>query len=258
MMKVLQYNVLDGCQGERERFNKLSRWIGQCDYDVIGFNELNGWNKPPTLADNAKVWDYSYSELFHLKNSKHFIGAVSKYPIEIIDKQNSPFHHGLLHAVINGIHFFITHLTPFSAKSREAETEAIIEKTKEFMDKPIVIMGDLNTLSPLDESTYAKEKTVNILRSNESLKKKFLSDEFINYQPMQILLDGGFIDIGATNGFQYSVPTAINRDKMHAAHLRLDYILANEHFLKNKPKVRTLHEEDVDYLSDHYPIECTW
>jgi endonuclease/exonuclease/phosphatase family metal-dependent hydrolase len=258
MMKVLQYNILEGCQGERERFNKISRWIGQCDYDVIGFNELNGWSEPPTLADNAKVWGYSYSELFHLKESKYFMGVVSKYPIEIIDKQNSPFHHGLLHVVIRGIHFLITHLTPFSAKDREAEARAIIEQTKECMDKSVVIMGDLNTLSPLDESTYVKEKTIGILRSNEALRKKFLSNELINYQPMQILLEGGFIDVGAMKGFQYSVPTAVNRDKMHAAHLRLDYILVNEHFLKNKPKIRILHEGEVDSLSDHYPIECTW
>jgi hypothetical protein len=79
MMKVLQYNILEGCQGERERFNKLSRWMGQCDYDVIGFNELNGWSEPPTLADNAKGWGYSYSELFHLKESKYFIGVVILY-----------------------------------------------------------------------------------------------------------------------------------------------------------------------------------
>jgi endonuclease/exonuclease/phosphatase family metal-dependent hydrolase len=45
---------------------------------------------------------------------------------------------------------------------------------------------------------------------------------------------------------------------MHAAHLRLDYILANKHFFKNNPKVRILHEGDVNYLSDHYPVECTW
>jgi endonuclease/exonuclease/phosphatase family metal-dependent hydrolase len=42
---------------------------------------------------------------------------------------------------------------------------------------------------------------------------------------------------------------------MHAAQLRLDYILANEQLLKNKPQVRILHEGEVDSLSDHYPID---
>ena len=75
---------------------------------------------------------------------------------------------------------------------------------------------------------------------------------------MQQLLEAGLRDLGATVQAAYSVPTAANRDKAHAAGMRLDYILVNEAILGQRPgvRVRIIHNEEVDTLSDHYPVEC--
>jgi endonuclease/exonuclease/phosphatase family metal-dependent hydrolase len=56
---------------------------------------------------------------------------------------------------------------------------------------------------------------------------------------------------------RHTVPTAVNTDKMHAARMRLDYMLANAAFAKLATPVRALHGDAVDRLSDHYPIECS-
>lgn len=58
---------------------------------------------------------------------------------------------------------------------------------------------------------------------------------------------GGRILGGAT------VPTLLDADEMHAATMRLDYILANR-FVRPLRSARAIVNEDTCRLSDHYPV----
>jgi endonuclease/exonuclease/phosphatase family metal-dependent hydrolase len=73
---------------------------------------------------------------------------------------------------------------------------------------------------------------------------------------MQRLLDAGLTDLGAAVEERHAVPTAVNADKMHAARMRLDYMLANAALAPAAGPARPLHTADTDRLSGHYPIEC--
>ena len=61
-----------------------------------------------------------------------------------------------------GIRFLATHLTPSNAAARLGECDLIASRCME-LDRegvPVVLLGDLNTLSPLDALAYEADGSV--------------------------------------------------------------------------------------------------
>lgn len=110
----------------------------------------------------------------------------------------------------------------------------------------------------------------------------------IDYGPMRLLLDGGFVDAGHATSVgvraglaadtvhedasqpghermaaaaivfsvpNHSVPTLINADSMHAAAMRLDYAMVSVG-LSKRCAVRSVlvRDAETEMLSDHYPL----
>lgn len=252
-MRLLQFNILYGCRTD-ERLERFKRWMKQHhDYDVVGFNEMNDWTNE-ALRHEALDWGYPYSFLFETKTSPFYIGVISKSPIDIIECDETSFHHGLVHAKIKGIHFFLTHLTPFDSVFREKEAEKIASLVTPIKEK-VVVMGDLNTLSPLDDTYYQAIHAERYFASTDTSSLQ-LRDGKINYRPMQILLDAGLFDSGYQKSFDFSLPTAIKSSSKATIKRRLDYILVNDAMRPFNPITRIIHDPEVDHLSDHYPVEC--
>jgi|SRR5690625_79601 len=252
-MNLLQFNILDGCPSE-DRFQKFNTWMANQDYDVIGFNELNGWNAN-RLQEQARKWGYDYSAIFEMETSPYFVGLISKTPIEIIRRDEENFYHGLLHAKTNGTHFFIAHLTPFESIFREKEAAKLAEFVQE-INEPVVVMGDMNTLSPLDRDYYNRKNITEQLAEKETVPKQQVVDGKINYKPMEILLQAGLYDVGFNGTFTSSFPTPLKHDLTKAIERRIDYILVNDLFMKRHPIANVLKDDELDHLSDHYPIQC--
>lgn len=257
-MRILQYNILNGCQGDPDRFARLGAWLKEQAYDVVGLNELNGWNQSSGIHKYGEDWGYPYAEIFVTKASPYFVGVLSRHPIEVIEKREQGFHHGALHIRINGIHYIITHLNPQDASRRELEAEVLAQMARR-INEPLIVMGDMNTLSPLDRDHYEQVRLPEHLSKSSQLQRKFMADDAINYRPMQTLLDAGLRDLsGAMSAENYTVPTKMNKDGAHAAQMHLDYILANDAFKARSLGAHTIHNETVESLSDHYPVECSW
>lgn len=253
-LNILQYNIWDGCKDE-ERFNQLSTWLTKQDYDVVGFNELKLWTEVE-FKDKTKTWGYKYNCFLNVESTHHSIGIVAKTPIEKIKAiQTEPFHHGLLHVKINGIHFIVTHLTPFEYEHRERETEYIANYIASIEGK-VIVMGDLNALSPLDKDHYEKMGTVNNMSAKKSLLKAHIREGVINYRPIQTLLDAGLHDLGFSETLDYSMPTKVHDKIINPTYMRIDYILVNTKLLEMNPTVNIIRNQEVDMLSDHYPVQC--
>ncbi|PAV31226.1 hypothetical protein CIL05_00790 [Virgibacillus profundi] len=251
-MKIVQYNVLDGCR-EKEGYSRLSNFLKNGDYDVAGFNELNDWTAEEFQVEMEKV-GFKYTYLFEMDSSRFLIGIAAKFPISKISAiEKPPFHHGMLHVKIKDINFIITHLTPFESKFRELEAESLatyIETIKE----PLVVMGDLNTLSPFDKAYYDIEK----ISASKFQNRQHIRNGAINFRPMQILLDAGLLDVNMSEKLDYSMPTKIKGELKDPSYVRIDYILVNPILQQRNPVAKIIHHQDVSTLSDHYPIECKW
>lgn len=258
-MRVLHYNILDGCQDDPLRLRRLGAWLRNQAFDVVGLNELNGWDRAPDIAQKAKDWGYTDSSLFQMQGSRHFVGILSKHPIQSVETIEDGFHHGVLIALINDVHYIITHLTPMESRKRESETVLLASIVRRIQG-PLLLLGDLNTLSPLDSQWHESSNLLGVLRSSPLLTKKFLdNDHAIHYTSMQNLLNAGLVDLCANGSQTATVPTASNTDIAHAAHMRLDYILANQAFLDERtPEAHILQEDPLPDLSDHFPVTCRW
>ncbi|WP_062108162.1 endonuclease/exonuclease/phosphatase family protein [Bacillus niameyensis] len=253
-MKILQYNVLDGCK-ESGRYNQLKQLLIQEKYDIAGFNELNDWTQKEFQKEMEKI-GFSHSYLFEMKSSPYFLGITAKYPIELIyTEEAAPFHHGLLHVKIRDINIIVTHLSPFESIIRELETKKIAEYIRE-IKAPLLVMGDLNTLSPLDKEYHNQINMKEKIQNRSFQNRQHIFEGEINYRPMQTLLEAGLKDIGFNGSSDYSMPTKIKGKPENPTYLRIDYMLANSALLQFEPEAEIVHGSEVDTLSDHYPIQC--
>lgn len=252
-MHVIQYNLYEGCH-EPERFKRLKDWLAEKCPDVIGFNELNSWH-PNTFEKFTKEAGWPYCTLFKMKKSPFLIGLASKFPINLLNRNEQNFHHGFLHIKTNGVHFIVTHLSPADAVQREQEAATLADLCRKIKE-PLMLMGDLNTLSPYDEKIYME--TLDILLNHRKLSKKFLKNSQINNRPMEMLLKSGLKDLLAGSKFQPTVPTSFNTDPMHTIKLRLDYMLANDALQKRIRTANVMIDPSTEAISDHYPIQSKW
>ena len=146
-------------------------------------------------------------------------------------------------------------------------------------DEPLLVMGDLNSLSPLDKAAYAqagllqhllaiknkdaRERVIKkFLRTHPSLRGSFA----IDYSPIQSFLNFGYVDyVGErakeAGSLLHTVPTMLQLDYMHAARMRLDYIMGNRAFQKEFGKCASAHAVQsacTEILSDHLPAVLTF
>lgn len=252
-VKIVQYNVLDGCRTD-ERYAMLFNWLKERDYDIAGFNEMNDWTEAEFQREMEKL-GMPYTVLYRMESSRFSIGIASKWPIEnIYMTDEAPFHHGLLHVKIQEIHFLVTHLSPFESTIREKEATEIADYIQS-IHEPLMLMGDLNTLSPLDQDYYKNSGSKEKMLQRKFSKRQHIIDGEINYQPMQTLLDAGLHDIGKGESLDYSLPTKIKGELQDPIYVRIDYMLANQAMLKLNPSSTVIRDDQGNRISDHYPVQ---
>jgi endonuclease/exonuclease/phosphatase family metal-dependent hydrolase len=272
--RLLHWNILDGGGSRRKG---IARVLREGAYDIVTMNELNDFTAASFAHFGRQV---GMGHTMFLAKSRYHIGVLSRHPLHKIAKETgSEFMHGLLCVRVLGLGLCVTHLNPHSSAKRAAEARAIVERYAEpelTGRRPFMLVGDLNTLSPIDRVAHEAAGLKNLIGNGPfkgPLSKKFLDAErtAIDYTPMQVLLDAPLHDIGAGGG--HSVPTAINADKMHFASLRLDYCLVSDGLIeagvcppdkgwrkkkqqrRQRPTATLLLDEKYGALSDHFPLE---
>lgn len=283
---VLTYNIAWGGDGGKN-LESIQRWITGFGkgFDVIALNECNAMDKNGKLQSFAEASGFSFSVLLRARTGYH-LGIMSQRPILVNQTKAHPYHHGLLEVETFGVRFLVTHLSPASSDARLAECMDLSSRISELTVEgvPTILLGDLNTLSPLDKEQHIASHLAQSLAANDRLKKKFLRQGAagleIDYRPMQTLLDAGFLDLsladdshrpGSTDGARCdldpeekgsgssacTVPTLNHLDPMHAAQMRLDYTLGNAHaHARTACRSVTVRDSRTDVNSDHYPVRA--
>ncbi len=256
-MNVLQYNIYNGCR-EEERWADMCRWLLEHPYDITGFNELCCWGSIQDTVKRANRCGYEYAWITEAISSGFQIGLFSRYPIRPVKAFHAPFVHAAIHVQILDINILITHLSPWNSNDRIREVQTLLNAMKDIRG-PLLLMGDLNTLSPLDRAHYESVTMTDRIKQHPKLTRKYLNKcGAIDYTPMQMLLDAGLHDPAHTSVFRKTIPTMLREDKAHSEEMRIDYILCNEEMMMCKPAVKPLTDPPLDMLSDHYPVACRW
>jgi len=152
----------------------------------------------------------------------------------------------------------------------QVQGKHVVRPQHPLMPSTQIVLGDLNTLSPLDADAHRRDGLVEALATDETgrLQNKFLkpkgddASEAADYDPMQMLLNTPLFDLavnedagGALAGYS-TVPTEIDGiDPMHSAPMRIDFVLASP-LVAPLSRARALQTAETHTLSDHYPVRC--
>ena len=151
--RVLTYNVCEGLKmdttASKERF---VAWMRELDPDLAALQEMNGFTQA-RLEKLAAAYGHSHAVL--LKDTGYPVALTSKYPI-VAKRVTDNMHHGFLIARTGGYNIVVAHLSPFSWRKRQQEVATIrawIAASGE--RRRWIVLGDLNSCSPLDREGYA-------------------------------------------------------------------------------------------------------
>ena len=246
--QIIFYNVLHG--GE-DRLSNITAYIkSHSALDFLALAELNHWGKDK-LQRFGEELGMPHTYFLYTKHGYH-LGIVSRHSFDILSKvtQQGLWHHGhiYVHVPRLDISILVTHLSPHKSTVRRWECTQILKTWDKQL--PLLVLGDLNTLSPLDAPTH--DSLPDLFVNDTRLSQKFLNERSnIDYLPMEILLSGPLFDAGLVTGAMQSVPTGLTQDFMHAAPMRLDYALASQ----QNAFVAGVDSNEVTWLlSDHLPL----
>ena len=248
-MKVIQFNLCEGGEGEHW-FSNLVNFVNAQKVDVLCLSELNFWhlNDSEKLNRFKEKTGFSF-HVFSKSNSDYDLTIFSKFPINYHKILKEDFNHSTIFAEINNVNFVFTHLSPLSEDARLKEIDKILDQID--LDKKTVLIGDLNSLSPLD--SYDDEEIIS--DSDKIGFYKFGKDK-VRKDVQQRILDFGLIDSvrNFSNDFEYSVPTEFNKDEAHFSKLRLDYLYITPPLKSHLKSSKIIRKEETNQLSDHFPI----
>lgn len=255
--KILSYNILYGLQSDSVNKSEYVKWAKGIDPDIIAYQEMNGFTQK-SIEEFAARYGHPYAVIS--KTEGFPVALTSKYPIVNVQKVVDNMHHVYLVANINGINIIVIHFSPFSYQKRYLEVKEILARAALFPPKEkIVIMGDFNSLSPLDDEYYKDEGYLKTMQEREVKESHIrnLNNGKLDYTVIGSMIQSGFIDLVRKfhSDKQFSVPT-----KKYGTEYpkRIDFIWANPSLAKEAESAIIIRDEKTDKMSDHYPVLTTF
>lgn len=276
ILRVISFNVLEGGRPGREE--AIGHWIGSQQPDVVGLNEMNGWTRESLTEFAGRHWGHQFVLLAQTRSGFH-VALTSRFPMEDPSIDVEHFQHACVSATIRGLRFSALHLRPDSGTARLQEVSFLqtLMDASGRQQQPWILLGDFNSLSPLDEMVYKGTHLDHIASGGPSdekdkkLHQKFSFQHKLDFRVLQKLYDMGLKDLvhetqeetfnvagmGHAVKFSPSVPTELdqNLDHMNLDHMmRLDYMLGTA-FVEAE-KCGAVRDRATAKLSDHYPLMC--
>lgn len=254
-LTVLSYNVKDGFEyknsGNMDRFRI---WVTEIDPDVIVFQELVTFTHSD-LSSFANSLGHEFSYL--LKEEGYPTGITSKHPINnaervFLTSNHPPYRvHGYISAETAGLNIFAVH---FSSQSNDLvfqeATHILAEARLKSVSGPVLIAGDYNSISPVDE-----QKLGSIVWTT-SMQKYRPSRIPFDYRTMNMFEESDFKDAVRLNDNKYykaSFPVQPDYYTADFLGFRLDYAYLSETLSSRCSFAEILQDSYTNNASDHYP-----
>lgn len=274
-LKVLSYNIKHGFEGDTSTIVQYIKWVNEINPDIALYQEANGYSQK-MMQELAKKYGHSYVVIMNQAsghNVTHPLAITSRYPIGNTELFLDSMWHGYIHARIQGIDLFVTHLAPFTLKDRQKDIKRIIEHTKKLpKESKVLVAGDFNALSKVDAVMYddvlltsmrkiegrLEPKSGTPIVKNRIIYRNNLNNGQIDYSITNMMTEAGFMDsyYYLNKNFKNSVPAKAYQKKSSKLR-RIDFVWVNPNLSKSLIKADIIHDKYTDFMSDHYPTLIT-
>lgn len=259
-LKVLSYNICEAMKHDAEfNYDHFVEWVNEQDPDIFCIEEANNLDESK-LAALAVRWGHKHivTNCGHVW-SHYPVAMTSRYEIQGMERitENDGVFHGGIHAVINGIDVLVLHLYPFKEirdvvrwenkidldgdhdidgdDYRVREIDIYMEKTiKKYPERNWLMMGDFNSVSPLDKVFYTNEDA---FVTHEHVLKEYKDLVKIKHE-----------------SYQRSAPTIRYGWKPGVIGRRIDFMYGTQSMANKLIRADFIHDEFTEQHSDHYPI----
>jgi len=262
ILRVMTYNTwYVFAKGKAEDLGK--QWIASQSPDIVALQELTSI-QPEKLEQLSASWHHSHSSL--LKTQGFSVGLTSRFPITVIEKKVKGMHHGFLHAKVQGLHFFVIHLSPFDWRFRSQEAQTLLGKINPLLQsgQQVIVLGDFNASCSsdkkwLDQNTELLNKTAE--SDHTHAHHQNLKEGKFDYSVMEQFFNAGLID--TTLSFlpddpsqRLSFPSGILGGKKSAPERgeRIDFILSSKKLAQRVHHSKIVTKGIVNQISDHFPV----
>jgi exonuclease III len=259
---IMSYNVYEGFQKDSLQKEKFKTWVKQFNPDIIAFQELNGFTYT-SLEELGRSYGHPYVVL--QKDWGYPVGITSKYPITDIEKRSDDFTFGYINAWICDYNIFLVHLNPFQYPKRYIQINSILAQAARIpKHEKIIILGDLNSLSPNDSLMYDVPDRLKTAAGFEKKRTGAYDDNYIlnngkfDYSVIGSLINAGYSDAWLLKNkdfdHSYSTEKYSFREGAFGKKIRIDYIWLNKALRNKCIRLEIIKDEVTDSLSDHYPL----
>jgi len=252
-LRVLSYNILEGMMKDTTRGKKVFvEWVKDHRPDVVALQECNGFTQK-SLEELALSYGHPYAVI--VKENGYPTGLTSRFPIAGIQKINDNMTHGFIMAKVGKYNIVVLHLNPHKHKKRRAEIAQVIANMDLQADKKNrIVMGDFNSVSPLDRERI--EKSDYLARQKAAAAQRPVLDNLaeggvVDYAVQQQMLDAGFTDAGKTFDERQQAQSG---KSIIATNSRIDYVYLSGDLKKKVIRCAFIYDPFTAVHSDHRPI----
>ncbi|MFH1235405.1 MAG: endonuclease/exonuclease/phosphatase family protein [Parcubacteria group bacterium] len=259
MAIVMTYNVY---RGGEDRFESIKEVIASVRPDILAIQEACEWESSGRFHAVGRLlgipegsMKISHSNSRSSSGRIYDIALYSRYPISDFQVMNDPENiwHSLLFATLAApkpFHVLVAHLSPKTEDWRLREVPRISGLLTQHSSEPMLLMGDLNSLSPADPYPPS------LLQQLQEYGISKFGGDALRFDVITALQRAGWIDTmripGVGQGFHITVSEQ-SEDKDHLD-LRLDYIFANKILAAEMTDVRVASNVSIKKASDHSPV----
>lgn len=254
-MRVMTYNVLTGGRDAEGpgRLALIVDTIRRANPDVLLLNECNGFEQD------------GYRTLFRLEAELGMRGvlaeAASGFHVALFHRVGRltearlltrELHHAGLAATLDvggtTLRVIGAHLCPFGGDARLLEVQHLLRFLRE---DNVLILGDLNALSPHDVARYQPGRWLPRRRSRHLLPE---SGGKLDTRAISTLEEAELVDVLRSQGS--AEPTVLTPliGEFEDYQVRIDYVFATRSAAERVKRAERLSGGSAESASDHYPL----
>ncbi|MNK05927.1 exonuclease III [compost metagenome] len=243
--RIISYNILEGMKSDTTKGKQdFVKWLKSENPDILALQECNKFTQK-SLEDLARSYGHTYAVL--LREPGYPVALTSKYPIVDVQKVTDNMHHGFIVAKIKDLNVIVLHLSPHKYWKRREEIDVILSTISASAQKERwIIMGDFNSLSPLDKDNYADGKYADRLKEmakKYSFHENLVDGKYLDFEVQKRILEFGLHDTAKEKATG-------NETKGN----RIDYIYVSKDLMPLVTKAQFIRDEFTATHSDHVPV----